>query len=157
MIYALYKWCAGVSGAGEHLWGGVLQTGSGMRAAHKWRERVRLHGQVSRPLETGKQTWYRRIRIGFNVDPDLVPDPGFWWPKSIYLKPKIAIYHSSLGLHKERTSYGRRLWPTKENIQHFKTWHFFTFFSIFVVHFSRPAFGSMRIRIRICNTRTRIL
>ncbi len=35
-----------------------------------------------------------------------------------------------LGLHKGRTSYRRSLQPSKENIQHFKTWEFFTFFFI---------------------------
>ncbi len=39
---------------------------------------------------------------------------------------KIAIY-LSLGLPKERPSY-RSFQPSKENIQHFKTWIFFCFF-----------------------------
>jgi len=40
---------------------------------------------------------------------------------------QIAIY-LSLGLHKGRPSYRRSLQPSKENIQHFKTLNFITFF-----------------------------
>ncbi len=66
----------------------------------------------------------------------------------------IAIY-LYLGLHKGRTSYRRSLQPSEKNIQHFKTWKFFTF-SIFVGHFCPPGSGSgnsnkcgsMRIRIQ---------
>ncbi len=39
---------------------------------------------------------------------------------------KLAIY-LSLGLHKWRASNRRSLQPSKENMQHFKTWNFFTF------------------------------
>ncbi len=53
---------------------------------------------------------------------------------------KIAIY-LSLGLHKGRPSYKRNLQPSKENIQHFKTWKFFTFFNF-------CEFWSSWIRIR---------
>jgi hypothetical protein len=38
---------------------------------------------------------------------------------------------------KGRTSYRESLQPSKENVQHFKTWKFFTF-SIFVGHFCPP-------------------
>ncbi len=41
---------------------------------------------------------------------------------------KITIY-LSLGRHKGRPSYRRSLQPSNVNIQHFKTWNFFTFFS----------------------------
>ncbi len=112
----------------------------------------------------------------FNADPDTDPDPAFlliadpdsgsgsrvWWPKIeknyswkkikffFWLKTKIYL---SQGLHKGRPSYRRSLQPSKENIQHFKTWKFYTF-SIFVGHFCPPGSGSgsaiwMRIRIRI--------
>ncbi len=60
-----------------------------------------------------------------------------WWPKNekklqleIQLSfswSKIAIY-LSLGLHKGRPSYRRSLQPSKENIQHFKTWKLCIFF-----------------------------
>ncbi len=69
-------------------------------------------------------------------DPDPVLDPGFWWTKigkkfkaekKIFFWSKIASY-LSLGLYKGRPSYRRSLQPSKENIQQFKTWHFFTFF-----------------------------
>ncbi len=75
-----------------------------------------------------------------------------WW--------KIAIY-LSLGLSKGRPSYRRSLQLSKENIQQFKTWNFFTFF-LFVGHFC-PSWIRIRIqqlkvmrirvriRIRICN------
>ncbi len=43
----------------------------------------------------------------------------------------------SLGLHNGRPSFRRSLQPSKENIQHFKTWNLLTF-SIFVGHFSDP-------------------
>ncbi len=38
---------------------------------------------------------------------------------------KFAIY-LTLGLHKGRPSYRRSLQPSKDNIQHFKTWNFLT-------------------------------
>ncbi len=92
----------------------------------------------------------RHFRL--NVD----PDPGFWWPKikkNLQLKKKlnnfwskIAIY-LSLGLHKGLPNYRRSLQPSKENIQHIKTWNFLIF-SIFVGHFCSPGSG-FRIRIRI--------
>ncbi len=49
---------------------------------------------------------------------------------------KIAIY-LSLGFRKGRPSYRRSLQPSKENIQHLKTWNFLTF-SIFVGYFFPP-------------------
>jgi hypothetical protein len=65
------------------------------------------------------------LRIRF---PD--PDPGFDDLKLkkftagnfnfYFLDKKIAIY-LSLGLHKGRPSYRRKLQPSKENIKHFKT------------------------------------
>ncbi len=45
---------------------------------------------------------------------------------SKFLWSKIAIYFS-LGLYKGRPSYRRSLQLSKENIQHLKTWNFFTF------------------------------
>ncbi len=45
----------------------------------------------------------------------------------IFFFIKNCIY-LSLGPHKGRSSYWRSLQPTKENIQHFKTWSFLTFF-----------------------------
>ncbi len=79
-----------------------------------------------------------------NADPDLdpVPDPRFWWPKIgkkitagnflfIFLI-KIAIY-LSLGIPKGLPSYMRSLQPSKENIQHFKTWKIFTFLFLWVI------------------------
>ncbi len=42
----------------------------------------------------------------------------------IFFWSKIAIY-LSLGLHIGRPSHRRSLQPSKENIQHFKTWNFF--------------------------------
>jgi hypothetical protein len=53
---------------------------------------------------------------------------------------KIAIY-LSLGLHKGRPSYRKNLQPSKENIQHFTTLNFFTFF-YFLGHFFPPGSGS---------------
>ncbi len=65
---------------------------------------------------------------------------------------KIAIY-LSLGLHKGRPSYRRSLQPSKEKIQHFKTWNFSLFFFNFRGSFCSPSW----IRIRIPNLdRTRI-
>ncbi len=52
------------------------------------------------------------------------------WKKIIVYcsKSKIEIpVHFQLGLHKWRPSYRRSLHPPKENVQHFKTWNFFTF------------------------------
>ncbi len=78
---------------------------------------------------------------------------GFWWPNwkiftaenkfgTYFLWSKIAIY-LSLDLHKGRPSYRRSLKPSKENIQHFKTWNFLNFF-YFCVSFGNP--GWIRIR-----------
>jgi hypothetical protein len=68
-----------------------------------------------------------------NLDP--VPDPGFWWPKTRKKCRKHLYFFKSkncnlliLGLHKGRPSYRRILQPSKENIHHFKTLNFFTFF-----------------------------
>ncbi len=72
------------------------------------------------------------------LDSDPDPDPGFWRPEiekestaenflTIFWS-EIAIY-LFLGLHKGRPSYRKSLLPTKDNIQHFKTWNFFTFVS----------------------------
>jgi hypothetical protein len=66
-----------------------------------------------------------RIRIRhcrLNTD----QDPGFWWPKmeKIYL---------SLRLHKGCPSCRRSLQPSKENIQHFKTWNFLFFLFLWVI------------------------
>ncbi len=86
-----------------------------------------------------------------DTDTDPVPNPRFWWPKIgkkiaavklIFYGSKISVY-LSLGLHEGRTSYRRSLQPSKENIQHFKTWMFFIIFYICVSHL--PSW----IRIRI--------
>ncbi len=122
-----------------------------------------------------------RIRIfsncgsGFRIR---IPNPGpgsgsrVWWPKIeriyswkflfLFSWSKIAGFLSLLGLNKGRPSYRRSLQPSKENIQHFKTWKFCTFF-YFLGNFCPPRSGSgsaiwmripiqqlklMRIRIR---------
>ncbi len=54
---------------------------------------------------------------------------------------KIAIY-LSLSLHKGRPSYWSSLQPSKENIQHLKTWNFWTFFLFLGCHFCPPGSGS---------------
>ncbi len=84
------------------------------------------------------------------ADPDLVLDPGFWWPKlkkiESWKKKKLsnAIYLSPI-LYEVRPSYRRSLQLSKENIQQFKTWNFFTFF------FFCGSFLPSWIRIRIWN------
>ncbi len=47
----------------------------------------------------------------------------------------VCLYRYSLGLHKGCPSYRRSLQPSKENIQHFKTWNFLIF-SIFAGNFA---------------------
>jgi hypothetical protein len=47
------------------------------------------------------------------------------WEKNFFDK---KLQFLSLGLYKGRLSYRRSLQPSKENIQRFKTWNFFTFF-----------------------------
>ncbi len=91
----------------------------------------------------------------FNADPDT--DPAFFliadpesgsrvlWPKIeriyswkvlfLFSWSKIAIY-LSLGLHKGRPSSRKSLQPSKENIQHFKSWKFCTFLYFFWVIFA---------------------
>ncbi len=68
------------------------------------------------------------------------------WNFFLIFWSNIAIY-LSLGLHKGSPSYRWCLRPSKENIQHFKTWKFLTFY-IFVDHFSPPGSES-RFQIRI--------
>ncbi len=79
------------------------------------------------------------------ADPDPVSITKNW--KNLQLKlfiyffdRKIAI-DLSLGLPKGRPSDRRSLQPSKENIQHFKTWKFLTF-SVFVGNFCPPGSGS---------------
>jgi hypothetical protein len=50
--------------------------------------------------------------------------------RDIFLS-KIAIY-LSLDLHKGHTSHRRNLQPSKENIQHFRTWEAFVIFFYFL-------------------------
>ncbi len=48
--------------------------------------------------------------------------------KFTFLVKNCTVIYLFLGLHKGRSSYWRSLQPSKENIQQFKTWNFFTFF-----------------------------
>ncbi len=73
-----------------------------------------------------------RPKIEKNVQ--LKKNLKFFWKK-------IAIY-LSLGLHKRHIIHRRSLQPSKENIQHFKTWNFLTFY-IIVGHFCPPGPGSV--------------
>ncbi len=50
-------------------------------------------------------------------------EPAFWWPK---FGKNITLY-LSLVLFKGRPRHMRSLQPSKENIQHFRTWQFFSF------------------------------
>jgi hypothetical protein len=50
----------------------------------------------------------------------------------IFCLSKVAIY-MYLSFHKGRLSYRRSLQPSKENIQHFKTWNFFFFLFLSVI------------------------
>ncbi len=114
----------------------------------------------------------------FNADPDTYPDPAFfliadsdpgsgsrvWWLKIeknlqleikfLFSLSKLAIY-LSLGLHKGRTSYRRSLQPSKENIQHFKTWkscNFSYFCGSFLPSWIRIPIQQLKLmRIRIRN------
>ncbi len=125
------------------------------------------------------EKWCKNSRVSdphwFNADPDTHPDPAFFLIADpdpnpqftagnyiYFFLSKIAIYrYLSLGLHKRRPSYRRSFQPSKENIQHFKTWKFCVFFLFLCVIFALldpdPEFecgsGSgnselMRIRIR---------
>ncbi len=67
-----------------------------------------------------------RIRIQ-HIKLNPIRIQGFDDKKFLNCWLKIAIY-LSLGLHKGRPSYMSNLQPSKENIQHFKTWKFLTFF-----------------------------
>jgi hypothetical protein len=84
-----------------------------------------LLGSVSDPysFDTDPDPAFR-----LNTDPD--PDPiriqsfdDQKWENLNIFSSKTTIY-LSLGLHKGRLSYRRSLQPSKENIQHFKTWYF---------------------------------
>ncbi len=87
--------------------------------------------------------WFRiriqHFRLNTHPDPIRIQgDEQNWKNLAIYL---------SLGLYTGQTSYRRSLQPSKENIQHFKTWNFLPFF-YFVGLFCPPRSG-FRIRIRI--------
>jgi hypothetical protein len=72
------------------------------------------------------------------------------WKKLKIFLSKISFY-LTVDLHKGRQSYRRSLQPSKENIQHFKTWNllnFFYFYSSFLPSCILDHCGSMRIRIR---------
>ncbi len=68
--------------------------------------------------------WMRTPR---RCGPHEVPHPKIQKNLQFEIFFSIKIYLSP-GLHKGRPSYRRSLQPSKENIQHFKTWKFFTFF-----------------------------
>ncbi len=67
------------------------------------------------------------------------------WKRSIFLWETTEIY-LYLGLHKGSPSYRRSLQPSKENIQHFKTWNFSTFFYYYGLFL--PSWIHIRIRIQ---------
>ncbi len=93
-----------------------------------------LRGSVSDP------DYWVRIQL-FRLNNDPIRIQGFndqklekihRWKDFYYLfLLKVAIY-LSLGLHKERPSIRGSLQPSKENIQHFKTWNFFTFLFMWI-------------------------
>ncbi len=65
----------------------------------------------------------------FQVSSDPIPDSGLddqnWikkysWKKIILFLSKIAIYLSTLGLHKGRPRLRRRIWHSKEDIEQLK-------------------------------------
>ncbi len=68
-------------------------------------------------------------------DPESVPNPdrGFWWPKIWRNTTKIFFLSSFYQKFQftypyGRPGYRRSLWPSKENIQHFKRWNLITAF-----------------------------
>jgi hypothetical protein len=83
----------------------------------------------------------QHFRLNTDPDPDLIRIQSGsrvlmtkTWKKFIagkifliFFKSKTTIY-ISLGLHKGFPSYRRSLQPSKENIQHLKTWNFLIFF-----------------------------
>ncbi len=83
------------------------------------RIRIRILGQCRSGCESGSRSrsraWTTKSFKKFTA------------VKNNILWSKIAIY-LSLGLRKEHPNYRKCLQPSKENIQHFKTWIFFTFF-----------------------------
>ncbi len=84
--------------------------------------------------------WFPIRNQHFMLNTD--PDPGFWWPKIAtnlqlekefnFLGSKTTIY-LFLGLRKGRPNYRRSLQPSKENIQHFKTWNLLIFVFLWVI------------------------
>jgi hypothetical protein len=91
-------------------------------------------------------TLHNRIRIQhfrLNTNPDPIRIQGYddqklgkiySWNFFYYIF--LIKSYLSLGLHKGHPSYRRSLQPSKENIQHFKTWSFLTFF--YFVHPIHP-------------------
>ncbi len=90
------------------------------------------------------------------------PDPWFWLPKTgknlqlkkieYFFDQKLQFAYLSLSFYNGRPSNRRSLQPSKENIQHFKTWDFLFFF-YFCVSFL-PSWIRIPdpIQIRIRNT-----
>ncbi len=107
-----------------------------------------------------------RIRIRIQHYLIAAPDTGFDDLKlkknlagnfMLFSWSKIAIY-LSLGLHKERPRYRRSIQHSKENILHFKTWKFCTFFLFLWIIFALldpdPIQQLKLMRIRIRNSET---
>ncbi len=85
-------------------------------------------------------------------------DPGFWRPKifkNLQRKKNVSLFLIKdcnllfLGRQKGRPSYKRSLQPSKENIQHFKTWNFLTLFKFCRSLCPTGSGSGFRIRIRI--------
>ncbi len=94
------------------------------------------------------------------LDSKLAPDPQLG--KMLDLDPHSinAVPHWFNSIYRKgRPSYRRSLQPSKENIQHFKTWKFFTFFcfcgsflpSWIRIRIQELKLMRIRIRIRISN------
>ncbi len=78
------------------------------------------------------------------------PEPRLWWPKILkkfQMEKKILFWIKNYNLPiprppKKLPSYRRSLQPSKENIQHFKTWNFNNFFLLLWVIFALLDSGS---------------
>jgi hypothetical protein len=105
-------------------------------------KRIRIHPTYLHKQKTIKQCFGFALvpdpAFWVTADPDPDPNPGFWWPKNFKKFTAGKLQYLYLGLRTGRQRYRRSLQPSKENIQHFKTWNFFPFCYFFQGNFCSP-------------------
>ncbi len=89
---------------------------------------ARSHPQRQTINQYGKLYDTCKLQVVQPPVPPLALPKMYSWKRNFESKTSYNLTTVSLGLHKGRPSYRRSLQPSKENIQHFKTWNFLIFF-----------------------------